>query len=98
MKFFSILLISTFITSCSTQFYGDAHVDKRSCTMKCQEQGLVLDSMVFMGDYSSGCVCKAANRTSRDEADRGSEGLSGIIGVIEQIRGEYQTATNMSAI
>ena len=98
MKFFLVLFFSIFISSCSTTFHGSSHVDKNSCVLKCKEEGLVLDSMVFMGEYSSGCVCRRPQRTSSIKSKGGAESLGSVIGVIEQMRREQLSRANMTTM
>ena len=43
---------------CQTQFVGDAHIDPAACQAKCTEAGLAMAGMVYMGQYSSACVCE----------------------------------------
>jgi len=58
LKFIGLVMISIVATGCATAFQGSAHVDGRpACEAKCKEQGMVLSGMVFMGSYTSGCVC-----------------------------------------
>ena len=46
---------------CATSFYGSAHVegDRPGCERKCEEVGLQMQAFVFMGEYSTACVCDA---------------------------------------
>ncbi|HWL85083.1 MAG TPA: hypothetical protein VNO21_04740 [Polyangiaceae bacterium] len=45
--------------SCATTFTGDAHVPKgvEGCRIKCSQAGLDFAGMVFMGEYTDGCIC-----------------------------------------
>jgi hypothetical protein len=58
LKFIGLVLVSVVATGCATGYAGSAHVSGRTaCEEKCKAQGLSLAGMVFMGDYTSGCVC-----------------------------------------
>lgn len=52
-------LSALLLTGCATSFTGDAHVEggRRGCEAKCTAEGMVVAGMVFMGEYTSGCVC-----------------------------------------
>ena len=51
-------LSALLLTGCATTFTGDAHVNgRKDCEAKCTQDGLVLARMVYMGEYTSGCVC-----------------------------------------
>ena len=44
---------------CATQFFGDPYVmgGKAGCLKKCAGEGLEFGGMVYMGEYSSACIC-----------------------------------------
>lgn len=43
-----------------TQFTGSANFEggPQGCSHKCKEAGLEMGAFVYVGDYSSGCVCQ----------------------------------------
>lgn len=43
---------------CQTQFIGDAHIDPATCQARCAEGHLEMAGMVYMGQYSSACLCE----------------------------------------
>ncbi|HEY6173056.1 MAG TPA: hypothetical protein VIX73_01385, partial [Kofleriaceae bacterium] len=43
---------------CQTQFVGDAHIEPITCQAKCREANLVMAGMVYLGQYSSACLCE----------------------------------------
>jgi hypothetical protein len=58
LKFIGLVLVSVVATGCATAFAGSPHAGGRAgCEAKCKEQGMSLAGMVFMGEYTSGCVC-----------------------------------------
>lgn len=48
--------------ACATSFYGSAHVEggRAACEAKCAGQGLSMSGLVYLGEYSSACVCSVA--------------------------------------
>lgn len=54
------LLALTLLAGCPTAFTGSAHVSdgKAGCERKCKQNGLRFTGMVFMGEYSSACICE----------------------------------------
>jgi hypothetical protein len=45
-------------TGCQTQFVGNAHIDPGTCQARCTADHLEMAGMVYMGDYSSACICE----------------------------------------
>ena len=47
-------------TGCATSFVGSAYFEggRPACEAKCREQGMEAAGMVFMGEYSSACLCE----------------------------------------
>ena len=43
---------------CRTEFTGSAHIDPGTCQAKCSEAHLQMAGMVYMGEYSSACICE----------------------------------------
>jgi hypothetical protein len=45
---------------CATSFTGSPHVEdgRQGCEAKCKGQGMQVAGMVYMGEYSSACVCE----------------------------------------
>jgi hypothetical protein len=48
------------LTACMTSFQGSPHVEggRAGCEAKCKGQGMAVAGMVYMGEYSSACVCQ----------------------------------------
>jgi hypothetical protein len=48
------------LTACVTSFQGSPHVEggRQGCEAKCRGQGMAVAGMVYMGEYSSACVCQ----------------------------------------
>jgi outer membrane lipoprotein SlyB len=58
------------LAGCATAFTGSPHVEggRSACEQKCSSQGMEATGMVYMGEYSSACVCQIPGKT----ASRGS--------------------------
>ena len=76
-----------------TTFQGASTVKggRGGCEAKCAKQGLELTAMVFVGEYSDGCVCEkrkpVASRSTRSTAGT-SAAVAGV--VIQQQQAEQQ--------
>lgn len=48
------------LAGCATSFTGSPHVEngRSGCESKCKGQGMEVAGMVYMGEYSSACVCE----------------------------------------
>ncbi len=48
------------VAGCATSFTGSPHVEngRSGCESKCKGQGMEVAGMVYMGEYSSACVCE----------------------------------------
>jgi hypothetical protein len=48
----------TLTIGCQTTFTGDPHIDPGQCQAKCQSNRMEMAGMVYMGEYSSACLCE----------------------------------------
>lgn len=68
---------------CATAFTGSAYVEggADACRSKCQAQGLEFAGMVFMGEYTDGCVCSAPGKQEQalDAATSAAGGTTGVM-------------------
>jgi hypothetical protein len=55
------------VTACATSFYGDAMFPggARHCWDKCRGLNLEMASFVYVGEYSTACVCKPQGTAAR---------------------------------
>lgn len=85
------LLILLLSSGCATNFTGSAYVQggAEGCTAKCQEQGMELAGMVFLGEYTSGCVCALPGH-ERTALDGAANVTGAAVGVVEQNRRSQQ--------
>jgi len=74
------------IAGCATTFSGSPHVEngRSGCESKCKGQGMEVAGMVYMGEYSSACVCEVPGQhASRSKLMLGTSGAvaGGVAGV-----------------
>jgi len=64
----AICLSACMLGGCATAFTGSAHIDngRQGCEAKCRSAGMELAGMVYMGEYTSGCVCAVPKQTASD--------------------------------
>lgn len=87
----SLFALAIVGSGCATSFTGDAHFPggARGCYAQCQAEGMVMASFVYMGEYSTGCVCAPA---SAPAAAAGSGAVAGAaaVGVVLQARNQEE--------
>lgn len=95
-------VVSIAALGCATSFTGSAYVEngRTGCEAKCRGQGMAVAGMVYMGEYSSACVCEVPRTTSAGPshdtlalAGGGSGG--GAVGVIMQMQRQAQQQQQM---
>jgi hypothetical protein len=90
MKYLMVGLVVA-LSGCATNFVGSAYVEegRAGCERKCQGDGLVMSGIVYMGEYSSACVCEvpSASGASGANASNAASGATGAAaGVVMQMR------------
>lgn len=92
-----------FLAGCQTTFTGDPHIENghAGCEEKCKGQGMALAGMVFMGEYTSGCVCTVPGQSAstRDQVLAAAEtgAAAGSTGVVMQMRRQEEQRRMYSA-
>jgi hypothetical protein len=88
MKRLMMMILVLASTGCATSFTGSAHVEegRAGCERKCQGQGLAMSGMVYMGEYSSACVCEVPGATGGGSAAAGGASAGAAAGVVMQMR------------
>ncbi len=78
------------LAGCATSFTGSAHIEggRSGCESKCAGQGLAMSGMVYMGEYSSACVCEVPG--SGGGAGSSASVAGGAAGVVMQMRQQQQ--------
>lgn len=96
----TMLLLSPIAAGCATSFTGSAHVEdgRAGCEAKCRGQGMQVAGMVYMGEYSSACVCEvpgsaAAGRRTELVASAGAA-AGASAGVVMQMRRQQDNNRN----
>jgi hypothetical protein len=84
-----ILLATLMLSACATAFTGSAHIEggRAGCQKKCAGQGLAMSGLVYMGEYSSACVCSVPGATNSAAA---ASVAGGAAGVVMQMRQQEQ--------
>lgn len=88
-------LLALVLSGCATSFTGSAHVEGggRSCEAKCKAQGMELAGMVFMGEYTDGCICALPGRAASSKRTlllASAESAGGATGVMMQMQRQQQ--------
>jgi hypothetical protein len=68
----AILCLSLFgLSGCATSFKGDAKFPggPRGCYDRCEQAGLMMTNYVFVGEYSTGCVCSLKAKSASAAID-----------------------------
>jgi hypothetical protein len=89
MKILTLGLI-VWTMGCATQFHGSPRFPggPKGCYDKCATSGMQMTSFVYVGEYSTGCVCgmkgHAGRRASADASQPATAAAS--VGVVLQMR------------
>ncbi len=91
--------MGTTLAGCGTTFTGSPHIEggRGGCEQKCRADGMEVAGMVYMGEYSSACVCAppgSSARAKRSLVGAAGSVTSGAVGVILQMRRDQQNSTN----
>jgi hypothetical protein len=94
----ALVLLVTSAIGCGTTFTGSAHVEdgRRGCETKCRGQGMQVAGMVYMGEYSSACVCQVPRGTASN-ADDSTQLLSSAAAVTGAADGVVMEAQRRAA-
>ena len=82
----ALLALLLFAGGCATNFTGSAEVEggRPGCERKCAAIGLEMQAFVFMGEYSTACVCDVPGRAT---ANAGAASTAAVaVGVMTQMR------------
>jgi hypothetical protein len=85
-RWISALLYAAIGTGCATNFTGSAHIEggRATCERKCAGQGLTMSGLIYMGEYSSACVCSVPGGAASSIG--ASAVAAGAAGVVMQMR------------
>ncbi len=83
-----------FGVGCQTQFIGDPHISPAACQARCTQSNLQMAGMVYMGEYSSACICEVARPGGAPAALASAGAMGAAPGVIMQMeRAQAHAAT-----
>jgi len=87
---FVVVLVGA-ISACATSFQGSAHFPggAGACAQRCSADGLEMGGFIYMGEYSSGCVCEPPGSTTSPAP---SASVAAAAGVMDQMRRQERQA------
>jgi hypothetical protein len=89
-----VVSLGLLLAGCATSFTGSPHVEngRSGCELKCKGQGMEVAGMVYMGEYSSACVCEVPGQhASRRRLLLGTSGaVAGAAAGVEMQRQQAQ--------
>ena len=77
------------LPACATSFQGSSHISPAACNERCSSIGQRMAAYVFMGDYSTACVCEPMSSAHAAEGGSGSVG-GAVAGVWMQMQAQRQ--------
>jgi hypothetical protein len=85
----TLLALVVFVTAgCQTQFAGSAHITRAQCQAKCQSEQMQMAGMVYMGEYSSACLCEPQRASVEGAPGAAAAAAGSAVGVVVQMRRE----------
>jgi hypothetical protein len=90
------LALALAASGCYTVFIGEAKVPqgRKTCEKYCGLAGMELTGMVFMGEYTDGCICELRrDRGSAAGADAAGAASAAAVALIEQMRRNSRAAS-----
>lgn len=82
----AVLAFLGLLTACQTNFVGDPHIDAATCARKCAQDQLTMAGIVYMGEYSSACVCEARRTPPGSPALSAAGAMGAAAGVMMQMQ------------
>lgn len=79
-------ILFLFLVGCQTNFVGSPHIDPATCASKCAQDRLAMAGMVYMGEYSSACICEVPKPASAPTTAMAAGAMGTTAGVIMQMR------------
>ena len=76
---------------CVTSFTGSAQVagGRPGCERKCRSIGLEMQAFVFMGEYSTACVCDTPGRAEHAGAAAATAAVVGVMTQMQAAQDEF---------
>jgi hypothetical protein len=89
-----VTMIAACLTpACATSFAGNANVPggPSGCARRCRDEQMRMSSYVFVGAYSSACVCEPGSQASNTQTGSEAGGaVAAAVGVMMQMRRNQQ--------
>ena len=91
----TLVTVATVLCGCATSFTGSAHIDggRSGCEQKCAGQGLAMSGLVYMGEYSSACVCSVPGSAGNGSAASVGGGAAGVVMQMRRQQEQQQQAS-----
>jgi hypothetical protein len=96
VSYLVLVSLASGLAGCATRFTGDPKFPggARGCFDACKREGMVMSSYVFVGEYSTGCVCslkptpapQPSPATSGGQSDATAASSAAAVGVVMQMR------------
>jgi hypothetical protein len=88
----TLLVVLGFCIGCRTEFTGSPHIDPATCQAKCAGAQLQFVGMVYMGEYSSACICDISRPPAAPPTASGAGAGAGAAaaGVVMQMRAQQE--------
>lgn len=89
-RLFFIASVATlsFLPACATQFHGSPNISPSECNRRCTDMRGVMAAYVYMGNYSTACVCEPAT----ERADSAGGRAGGVAGAVAGVWMQMQAA------
>jgi hypothetical protein len=79
---------------CTTHFTGSPHISPQQCQARCTGDGLAMAGMVYMGEYSSACICEKPSGGTASISGAAAAAAAGGAGVVMQMRSQQAQASS----
>lgn len=89
-----LMILCVLVAGCATTFQGEAHIPggARGCYERCLADNMEMDSYVYMGEYSTACVCRMKGVASGASQSSAAHGGAAVGVVLQQQRQQQQAA------
>ena len=84
------LILFGLLIGCQTQFVGSPHIDAATCANKCAQDRLTMAGIVYMGEYSSACVCEVPRPAGAPTTAMVAGTMGAAAGVVMQMRRQHE--------
>lgn len=87
-------LLASSTAACATTFTGSSKVEggPHACYEKCRSNSMEMSNFVYVGEYSTACVCQVPKHAGGEESAASASGASAAsaVAVITQMRAEQE--------